>query len=69
MPTMTMSGGNTEDLYRQDDEFDGRFEMAESLHQQHPDIVKVTKKWGRYQHHVDYRGFRNNRLQIKEGSK
>jgi hypothetical protein len=56
--TMTMKGGNTEDLYQED----GRLQMSESLVEQHPDIVRTTEKWGRYQHHVDYSGFRKNRL-------
>jgi hypothetical protein len=62
--TMTMKGGNTEELYakagRKED--DGRWKMAESLRQQHPDVTKITEKWGRYQHHVDYSGFRQNQL-------
>lgn len=56
--TMTMKGGNTDELYKDD----GRLQMAQSLVDQHPDIVKVSEKWGRYQHHVDYRGFQRNRL-------
>jgi hypothetical protein len=58
MPTMTMSGGNTAELYKND----GRLKMAQSLVEQHPDIVRVTQKWGRPQHHVDYRQFRANKL-------
>lgn len=60
--TMTMRGGNTDELYRQDEHFDGRLEMARSLQRQHPDVVSVTWKWGRWQHHVDYRPFRKNKL-------
>lgn len=60
--TMTMKGGNTDELYKQDNEFDGRYEMAKSLKLQHPDIVKITRKWGRWQHHVDYRPFTGNKL-------
>jgi len=60
-PTMTMSGGNTDELYQDD----GRLKMAESLREQHPDIVTVTEKWGRPQHHVDYRVFRFNELKPK----
>jgi len=62
MPTMTMKGGNTDELYRQDEQFDGRFEMAKSLYLQHPDVTKIVRKWGRWQHHVDYRPFRHNKL-------
>jgi hypothetical protein len=29
--TMTMSGGNTDELYKQDDKFDGQLEMTQSL--------------------------------------
>lgn len=61
--TMTMSGGNTDELYRQTKEFDGRLEMARSLQRQHPDVTKVTYKWGRYQHHVNYGPFKTNKLQ------
>jgi hypothetical protein len=60
--TMDMKGGNTDELYKQDAAFDGRLEMAKSLQRQHPDVVKITRKWGRWQHHVDYRPFKGNKL-------
>jgi hypothetical protein len=60
--TMSMKGGNTDELYCQDRGFDGRLEMARSLRRQHPDVVKITRKWGRWQHQVDYRPFRGNKL-------
>jgi len=60
--TMTMKGGNTEELYRQDKEMDGRWLMAESLRRQHPDVVEVTRKWARWQHRVNYKPFKNNKL-------
>ncbi len=60
--TMTMRGGNTEDLYKLDGQADGRLLMAQSLQQQHPDVVRITRKWGRWQHQVDYRPFKNNQL-------
>jgi hypothetical protein len=41
--------------------------MAESLREQHPDIVTVTEKWGRPQHHVNYKVFKNNKLKLKPG--
>jgi hypothetical protein len=56
--TMTMKGGNTDELYKDD----GRLKMAQSLVQQHPDVTTITRKWGRWQHSVDYRPFKNNRL-------
>lgn len=65
--TMSMRGGNTDELYRQDAAFDGRLEMARSLQRQHPDVVTITRKWGRWQHQVDYRPFKNNRLIRRPG--
>lgn len=67
--TMQMKGGNTDELYQGD----GRLLMAQSLQQQHPDVVTITRKWGRWQHLVDYKPFRNNalipidNLQVQEG--
>lgn len=65
MPTLTMKGGNMDELYQGD----GRLDMAYSLREQHPDVVKVTWKWGRPQHHVDYSKFKNNKLIKKQGIK
>ena len=56
--TMTMKGGNTDELYKDD----GRLKMAQSLQMQHPDVTKIVRKWGRWQHHVDYRPFKGNKL-------
>ena len=61
--TLTMRGGNTDELYQGD----GRLRMAQSLQEQHPDVVKITWKWGRWQHQVDYRPFRKNKLILKPG--
>lgn len=61
--TMTMKGGNTEDLYKIED---GRLKMAQSLVDQHPDITKIAWKWGRWQHQVDYSKFKNNKLIKKD---
>lgn len=61
--TLTMKGGNTDELYKGD----GRYQMARSLRLQHPDCVKVTYKWGRYQHLVDYSKFKNNPPILKPG--
>jgi len=64
--TMSMKGGNTDELYKQDDKFDGRKEMALSLWHQHPDVTKIVQKWGRWQHKVNYRPFSNNRLRLRK---
>lgn len=63
MTTMSMKGGNTDELYKRD----GRLKMAQALQQRHPDVTKITQKWGRWQHHVDYRSFRGNRLRLRPG--
>jgi hypothetical protein len=58
LPTMKLRGGNTDELYAGE----GRLKMAESLRAQHPDVVTITEKWGRPQHHVNYKPFQRNRL-------
>jgi hypothetical protein len=65
--TMTMKGGNTETVYNVDQtgdkskrdgsNFDNRREFAESLIAQHPDVVKLAFKWGRWHHDVNYSVF------------
>lgn len=60
--TLTMKGGNMDELYKQTSEFDGRKEMAFSLMRQHPDVVTVVQKWNRWQHSVNYKPFRRNTL-------
>ena len=101
-PTLTMKGGNTDELYAGAEaaqkeweahaaecaackrctdgygsevqpcaegrvilEKDGRWRMAEHLREQHPDVTSVERKWGRWQHLVDYRQFRNNELVMR----
>jgi len=60
--TMTVKGGMTP--HYQDD---GRYKMALELYKKHPDVTKITRKWGRWQHQVDYRPFKRNRLILKPG--
>ena len=67
--TMRMKGGNTDQLYVQNKEFDGRLEMAKSLYKQHPDVVKIDRRWGRWQHVVDYSKFKKNKLIKKKNLK
>lgn len=67
--TMTMKGGNTEEVYSKDRQaFDNRMTFAKSLQMQHPDVTKITMKWGRWQHQVDYSRFQKyNQLILKPG--
>ena len=60
--TMRLKGGNTDELYKQNEIFDGRLEMAKALQRYHPDVTKITRKWGRWQHQVDYSKFKNYKL-------
>lgn len=60
--TMTVKGGNVK-IY----EGDGRLRMAESLKAQHPELVTITRKWGRWQHHVNYEPFKRNALKPRPG--
>ena len=57
--TMKMKGGNTDTIYNTND---NRREFAESLKRQHPDIVEVTWKFGRWHHQVNYNQFKKNKL-------
>jgi len=60
--TMTVSGGMT-DYYN---ETDNRLEFVRELQAAHPDIVRLTEKWGRWHHHVDYSRFKQQ-LKKREG--
>ncbi len=41
--------------------------MARSLVRQHPDVTRIHRRWGRWQHVVDYRPFRKNALKLRPG--
>lgn len=60
--TMTVKGGMTPHYLG-----DGRYKMAKELQEKHPDVTTITKKWGRWQHQVDYSSFRGNRLIPRRG--
>ena len=62
--TMKMKGGNTDTIYNTGD---NRREFAESLQRQHPDVVKVVWKFGRWHHQVNYSPFKKNKLIRKSG--
>lgn len=64
--TMTQGGGNTDTIYNTGDE---RLAFAESLAKQHPDVARVTRKFNRWHHHVNYKKFKGNVLKRKEGLK
>jgi hypothetical protein len=60
--TMKIAGGMTPHYQE-----DGRYKMAKELRDKHPDVVKISRKWGRWQHQVDYRPFKGNKLIRKAG--
>ncbi len=62
--TMIMKGGNTDTIYNTGDQ---RKAFAESLKEQHPDVVEVVWKWNRWHHEVDYSPFKKNKLIRKQG--
>jgi hypothetical protein len=68
---MRLKGGMTD--YYQSEECKGRLVFAQELRDAHPDVTKITQKFGRWHHHVNYKPFkgnkliRNPRLQIPSG--
>lgn len=54
--TLVMKGGNTQELYGNTN---NRAEFANSLVEQHPDLVKKVWRYNRWHHQVDYSGFKN----------
>lgn len=53
-----LKGGNTDNVYNTGDH---RRAFAESLREQHPDVVEVVWKFNRWHHQVDYSQFKSNR--------
>jgi hypothetical protein len=60
--TMSLGGGMTP-YYNGTDK---RREFVNELVSAHPDIVTLTEKWGRWHHHVDYSGFRQQLKKRKD---
>jgi len=64
MATMTMKGGNTDVLYKND----GRLTMAKSLERMWPGVVKTDRRYGRPQHVVanSWKGFDTQLIRRKD---
>lgn len=58
--TMTVSGGLTETYLEQ-----GRLYATQVLVDRHPSLARVTKRFGRWHHYVDYSDFRRNKLILR----
>lgn len=56
--SMTQRGGNNDTIYNDKT----RLDFAQHLVDLHPDVVKVTKRFNRYHHLVNYTPFENNLL-------
>jgi hypothetical protein len=50
--TLLMKGGNTDTIYR-----GGTLAKSQMIVEMHPDVARLTKKWDRWHHHVDYSVF------------
>ena len=62
--TQRMKGGNTDNVYTDKDQ---RKKFAMSLVNQHPDVVKLTWRFNRWHHLVNYKLFKSNLLKFKAG--
>jgi hypothetical protein len=65
--TLTLAGGNTTEVYG-----GGTLPKSQMLARLHPDVARVVWRYGRWHHHVDFRGFtqklvRRDDVQIPEG--
>jgi len=64
LPTMTMKGGNTQELYggkwdrSEAAATDGRLDMARILEHWHPGVVRVDRRFQRPQHVIDWKRFK-----------
>ncbi|MBG6156257.1 hypothetical protein IWQ52_002302 [Labrenzia sp. EL_159] len=68
--TQRMKGGNTSEFYHAEGRVEpgrkyadgGTTAKSEMLVKVHPDVSRMTWRFGRVHHHVDYRPFRKNKL-------
>lgn len=61
--TQRMKGGNMDAFYSKE----GTDKKSKMLVEMHPDVAKITTKFNRIHHHVDYRPFKDNKLKRKAG--
>jgi hypothetical protein len=72
--TQLLTGGNTTELYQADDPAKkgekysqtGTVAKSQMLVNEHPDVSKVVKRFGRVHHHVDYTSFKKQKLIKKD---
>jgi hypothetical protein len=77
--TQTVKGGNTSEFYhkefveqeKEDMSYNpkGTINKSQMLVDMHPDVTSLVWRYGRWHHHVDYSGFKDNRPILKSGIK
>lgn len=75
--TQTVAGGNTKAFYEAEfnsgkvGEYnsDGTVNKSLMLYYAHPDVTRMSAKYGRWHHEVNYSGFKENKLKLKSGAK
>jgi hypothetical protein len=60
--TQRMTGGNHEQFYSKE----GTMNKSKMLQEMHPDVAKVSWRFNRWHHQVNYKPFRANKLQKKD---
>ena len=61
MATMTVKGGNTDSIYK-----GGTRAKSQMIVDMHPDVARLTFKFHRIHHEVNYRPFKKNVLKRKQ---
>lgn len=60
--TQQLKGGNTEEFYSKE----GTLPKSQMIEKMHPDVAKVTWKFNRWHHQVNYKPFKQNKLIKKD---
>jgi len=60
--TQRMKGGNTKEFYKAE----GTRAKSQMIADLHPDVASVVWRFNRWHHHVDYSGFKSNRLKSRQ---
>ena len=63
-PTQTVPGGLNTDMYQ----VEGTLPKSAMLVRMHPDVARLSWRFGRAHHTVDYKPFRRNRLSLRDGA-
>lgn len=63
--TQQVKGGNTEEFYSKE----GTLPKSKMQVAMHPDVSRLSFRFGRWHHYVDYSPFKNNRLKKRPGLK